>query len=289
MSQILDYFPRFTFSGHDTFQCRNLWLKKGYDFIKSDKSFNDEDAVVVLGVGKNMVSSIRYWMKAFALLSSEDKLTEMAILILDDKGYDPYLEDEGTIWLLHYHLIKNKHASTYSLIFNFFRKEKMEFTKSNYLQFIQRLPGNHNENTLMTDFNVFVKMYLSNDEKSKDKEDNLSELLNELKLVEFYKSDKNDFYVIENQERSEIPEEILLYAILDSVDFDLSVNIKSLETNFNSIGNIFAISRYGLLNKIQSLVEKFDFLIYNDQAGVKELQFRKKPAPFEILKYYYEG
>ena len=47
---------RFPFSGHESFQCRSLWLKKGYDFINSGKSFNDEDAVVILGVGKNMVA-----------------------------------------------------------------------------------------------------------------------------------------------------------------------------------------------------------------------------------------
>lgn len=49
---------KFTFSGHESFQCRQLWLKKGYDFVNKKKSFNDEDAVVELGVGKNMVSSI---------------------------------------------------------------------------------------------------------------------------------------------------------------------------------------------------------------------------------------
>ena len=47
---------RLVFSGHESFQCRNLWLKKGYDFIKNGNSFNDEDAVVKLGVGKNMVT-----------------------------------------------------------------------------------------------------------------------------------------------------------------------------------------------------------------------------------------
>jgi len=47
---------KYTFSGHDSFQCRQLWLKKGYDYLQSNKSFNDEDAVVKLGVGKNMVN-----------------------------------------------------------------------------------------------------------------------------------------------------------------------------------------------------------------------------------------
>jgi hypothetical protein len=64
---------KFVFSGHESFQCRQLWLKKGYDYIKSGKSFNDDDAVVQLGVGKNMVASIRFWMKAFGLVIQDDK------------------------------------------------------------------------------------------------------------------------------------------------------------------------------------------------------------------------
>ena len=47
---------KLSFSGHESFQCRSLWLKKGFDFVKAGRSFLNEDAVVELGVGKNMVS-----------------------------------------------------------------------------------------------------------------------------------------------------------------------------------------------------------------------------------------
>ena len=63
---------KYTFSGHDTFHCRSLWLKKGYDYLLLNKKFSDDDAVVVLGVGKNMVTAIRYWMKAFYMSDSDD-------------------------------------------------------------------------------------------------------------------------------------------------------------------------------------------------------------------------
>lgn len=56
---------KYTFSGHDSFQCRQLWLKKGFDFVKDGLDFNDEYSVVQLGVGKNMVSSISFWLKTF--------------------------------------------------------------------------------------------------------------------------------------------------------------------------------------------------------------------------------
>ena len=48
------------FSGHGTFKCKTHWLKRGYDFICDGGNFNAEDAVIGLGVGKNMVSSIKY-------------------------------------------------------------------------------------------------------------------------------------------------------------------------------------------------------------------------------------
>ncbi|MDD4847167.1 MAG: DUF4007 family protein [Bacteroidales bacterium] len=33
--------------------------------MSQNKDFNEPDSVVNLGVGKNMVSSIRFWIKAF--------------------------------------------------------------------------------------------------------------------------------------------------------------------------------------------------------------------------------
>lgn len=48
------------FSGHESFACKSHWLKRGYDFVRGENNFNDDDAVVRLGVGKNMVASIKF-------------------------------------------------------------------------------------------------------------------------------------------------------------------------------------------------------------------------------------
>jgi hypothetical protein len=93
--------------------------------------------------------------------------------------------------------------------------------------------------------------------------------------------------VIENLEREEIPDEILLYSILEKGGFDRSINFRTLESDVNSIGNIFSMNKLGIYGKVQSLVEKYDFLVFNDQAGIKELQFKEKPSPLEVLKSYY--
>ena len=52
---------RIRFSGHQTFALRYGWLEKGYEFTLRGKRFSHESAIVDLGVGKNMVDSIKYW------------------------------------------------------------------------------------------------------------------------------------------------------------------------------------------------------------------------------------
>jgi hypothetical protein len=54
-----------SFSGHETFALRAAWLKKGIDGLERYPDiFSREDALVELGVGKNMVRSIRHWCLA---------------------------------------------------------------------------------------------------------------------------------------------------------------------------------------------------------------------------------
>lgn len=284
---------KFTFSGHDSFQCRQLWLKKGYDFVAEGNNFNQEDAVVKLGVGKNMVASIRFWLKSFNIIDQNDQPTPFGIRMFDDtQGWDPYLEDEGSLWLLHYQLVKTGFATTYILIFNELRKEKLQFSATNFLSYIKRLSDKHegipfNENTLAKDFTVFTNLY-KNDPEAKDIEDSFSGVLSELELVRRIGKQKDAHFQIENSDRESLPAAILLFAILDNPDYGLSVNINNLEYDWNSPGSIFCISRNGLLNKISEIEAENDFVTFADQAGIKELQFKSKPNPFEILLKYYE-
>ena len=293
---------KYTFSGHESFQCRQLWLKKGFDFVSQGKSFRSEDSVVTLGVGKNMVSSIRFWLKAFNLIDNDDKPTDFAISIFDyDIGFDPYMEDEATLWLLHYQLIKNRIASTYSLIFNEFRREKIEFVNEQYVSFIKRKSEtesglNFNLNTISSDFEVFKKMYLT-DELNKQTEGSYSGLFTDLGILKSYlketkdsnnKKVRQESFYISNSERKSIPAEIFLYAIIDNPNYGFSVNLNSIELDYDSPGSIFALNHAGILSKIKEVTDLFDYVTFNDHAGVKELQFKYKPTTFELLKIYYE-
>jgi hypothetical protein len=284
---------KYTFSGHDSFQCRQLWLKKGFDFVREGYSFNDESAVVKLGVGKNMVSSIRYWLKAFNIIDSKDELSKFGISLFDDhKGYDPYLEDEGSLWLLHYQLVSSGIASSYSIIFNEFRKEKVLFKRESYLNYLKRRkeiePNLHfNENTVADDFDVFVKMY-QNNQTNGDVEDSFSGILSELELLRTTGKGKSEQYQIENMERDSLPPAVLLFSMLENHGYGKSISLNSIENEFNSPGSIFAINRSGLLNKINELVSENKSIVFTDHAGIKELQFKKQIDSYDILSQYYE-
>jgi hypothetical protein len=283
---------KYTFSGHDSFQCRQLWLKKGYDYVQEGKNFNDEDAVVKLGVGKNMVSSIRFWLKAFNIIDNKDILTEFGKRLFDNEnGYDPFLEDEASLWLLHYQLVKNGFASIYTIIFNEFRKEKLFFNKEIFVNYVRRIGEgnselNFNENTVGKDFTVFTNLY-KNDPESKDVEDSFSGILSEIELLKTTRKGKEEQFYVENTERYNLPEAVVLFTILDNPNYGNSISLNSLEFDLNSPGSIFALNRSGLMNKISEIVGEFTDLTFTDQAGIKELQFKKKSDAYKILDAYY--
>ena len=288
---------KFTFSGHDSFQCRQLWLKKGYDFVQEGQSFNSEDAVVQLGVGKNMVSAIRYWMKAFNIIDSKDNPTDFGTKLFDEEtGYDPYLEDEASLWLLHYQLVKTGLASIYSIVFNEFRKEKLFFTKETFLNYLKRIQEanpelSFNDNKIAKDFTVFVNMY-KNYNDSNDIEDSFSGILSELGMLKTsFIQDNNgkkiEQFQIENNERDSLPEAVVLYSILDNLKYGNSISLNSLEFDTNSPSSVFALNRSGLVNKIYGIVKEDKNITFTDHAGIKELQFKNKPNAYSILDKYY--
>src|SRR5690606_30453233 len=117
-----------TFGGHETFPCRYFWLKKGFDFQNKGGSFSSDSALIDLGVGKNMVNSIKFWLKSFGFNSEENKyILQNIFKDENENGFDPFLEDINTLWLLHFLLTKVEESSIYSYFFNEFNS-RTEFT-----------------------------------------------------------------------------------------------------------------------------------------------------------------
>ena len=277
---------RYSFSGHDSFYCKSLWLKKGYDFIVANNDFNPPDAVIKLGVGKNMVSSIRFWMRAFNLYG-EDGLTPIAHYLFDNQnGKDIYVEDLGTLWLLHYLLVKSKFASIYNLFFiDFHRERSFEFTKEQIQNFLKRKNAEtryahlFNENTVKRDIGVLIQNYVT-PQQNKSNED-FSALLLNLNLL---KQSENKSLYFNMKGKNNLPLEILLYAIIDNKKDENIVSFDELM----DIALIFCLTKTELIDAILLLVKKYsDSITFTDDGGIKQLFFLKEIDNTEILDTYY--
>lgn len=272
------------FAGHESFHCRSFWLKKGFDHISAELPFNDE-ATLQLGVGRNMVASIKHWVKSFGLIDLDnEELKEEANLIFEDNGWDPFLEYEGTLWLLHYWVVSNDYASIYSLIFDELRKRKPLFTYEHFLVLVRESDKKTSESTLKKDFQAFHRTYISKD-NSKDLDDSFSGLLTELNLV---KEPRRDSLQIESIDRNTIPKEIILYCILSSNRNRQSISFEMLYSDKGSVGSAFALSREGLNKFLESIAREYDDITYSNEAGIRELQIKNTIDPVDVLRRYYE-
>jgi len=272
------------FSGHESFHCRSFWLKKGFDHIKAELPFKDE-ATLQLGVGRNMVASIKHWVKSFGLIDLDrEELKEETNLIFSDNGWDPFLEDEGTLWLLHYWVVANDYASIYSLIFDDLRKRKPLFTYQHFLSFVREADKKTSESTLKKDFQAFQRTYVSK-ENAKDLDDSFSGILTELNLV---KEIKKDSFQIESTYRITIPKDIILYCILSNNVGKESLSFEMLYSEKGSVGSAFALSREGLNNFLVAIAQDYKQITYSNEAGIRELQIKNTIEPIDVLRRYYE-
>ncbi len=278
---------KYTFSGHESFPCKTLWLKKGYDFVKEHGNWNDADSVVKLGVGKNMVASIRYWMRAFGL-TQNDVLADIANYIFDsDNGKDPFIEDLGTLWLLHYLLVSTGEATLYKLIFTRFQRERLTFEREHLVSFVKRTMTEdgrlktYNENTVKKDVGVLLQNYVQ-PQKPQSMED-YSSLLIDLDLIRQSQDGKQYTFNVEG--KRQLPLVILLFAIVNEKGDDNSVDYDTLQT----IGNMLCLNDMELINMLMALQVKFpDLLRYSDTAGLRQVQFLKNVSSEQVLTYYYD-
>lgn len=275
------------FSGHETFKCKTHWLKRGYDFICDNGNFNSEDAVIRLGVGKNMVSSIKFWMKAFGFIDASNATTDIASYLLnDDFGKDPFFEDIGTLWLLHFTLINEDYATIYNKTFLDFHRQRNEIDKSKLQNFIKAscfdgiYANQYNEGTIKKDVDVLIHNYCSVNKENIEEQNTLLLPLNLIRDG----SDK-ETWIFNYINHNVVPVEIFLYAIIKynktnsrSVSFEL----------LQKLSLVFCMDNNELVEIIRKVCSLYPSeIIFSDNSGIKELQFRRDFKVIEILDSYY--
>lgn len=258
--------------------------------MKDGGNFNASDAVIALGVGKNMVSSIRYWLKVFGI-SNQDEPSRIADYLFDEsEGVDKYIESLGTLWLLHYLLVSLKEATLYHITFVQFQKERKVFERDQLVNFVKRLmieDGKDkifNVNTTKKDVGVLLQNY-AQPYKAKSFED-YSSLLIDLDLIRTEDNGKTFAFNVEGKRR--VPMEIFLYAILQEKGKDKSVSYDTLQ----EIGLMFCMTDAEVIDMAQSIGEHYsEYVQYSDNAGIRQLLFKEGSSlkDIDVLDKYYKN
>lgn len=288
------------FSGHDTFHCKEQWLLKGVQLCENQGSidiFKKNEAISILGVGKNMVRSINYWLKSFGLINNNNEISQLAKLLFLEEKLDSYLENEGTLWLLHYNLCKTNYSSIYKLIFSTYFSDKatLDFSENQIINFINRQLSNKQhkiiaEKTLNSDFKVFLRTYVLPSKNEKTVEDDFSAPLISLNLISNTgrkNSVNQPVYRVNKDIQQSISAEIFAYCLIDEFSSELSISFEKIK---QSIGDYFCLSNEGLELMIDKLCQSYPEFVFKDDAGVKQIQFKgvKPELKIDFLKKHYE-
>ena len=280
-----------SFSGHQTFTFRYTWLKKGVDAVMDDSTiFSSDDAFVTLGVGKNMVNSIRHWCTVAGLLQTKDNQrgqlepSPLGEAIFGEDGFDPYLEDPATLWLIHWNIATQKEQATaWYWAFNIYRENQFIQEKfiANLFDWTQQELAQGNgkprkkkiaENTLHRDVNCFIRTYCQSRHQETVLEESFDCPLVKLNLIK--EVSDNGTYEFQRGEKRTLPLEIVaatLVALWDArfSDRDTLSFSEILYSPF-SPGRIFRLNE----DTLTLYLEKLDhftngILRYDETANIR--------------------
>lgn len=292
----------FKLKGHESFYLREGWLKKGMSAIKQNPFCfsNTTDAIDELGIGANMVKSLRYWLQAFDLVKEvKDKETKkMKQEITEDFGsiidkHDTYFEDLGTLFLLHYKLVKKiDFATSWYIFFNKILSSEMdkEGLEKAIKQEINNIePGyNVSEKMVTDDVNCIIKTYYSEKEDLKDPEDNMICPLSQLSLINKHKNNINKL----SPDKKNLDRLIVLYVICNYIEDNnetdnRNISIDDLINKDNNIGKVFNLDK-NLINGYLDVLEREEYIKVIRTAGINMVQLTEKVTNKEsILNTYY--
>ena len=282
---------------HETFFIRKGWINKGLKYVNKnpdvfiDKVNRPSD---VLGMGNNMVKSLRYWMQATGL-TEESKtgkrtqhFTELGDIV---RKYDPYVEELGTLCLLHYKLAQNRElATSWYFFYNIFNQ--IEFSKYDFVDALNKYLRVNGlevaERSLDDDFNCLINTYISRSILSPEKqqpESNIDSPLGELGLIAVANKKEKTFRKV-IPSINVIPVEIAMHIIKDNAKGKREIQISNIYNGENNLGKVFNLDMISLMSILHSL-ENEGYIKVIRTAGLDVVRVYADTDSTELVKNYY--
>jgi hypothetical protein len=290
------------FSGHETFPLRYTWLTKAVAAAAADAGvFSADDALVKLGVGKNMVRAIRHWGLATQVLTeaagSRGRLIEpskFGKLLLSDHGWDPYLEDPASLWLIHWQLAsKPGKATSWYWLFN--EQSTPEFTIDGVVASLLRLARENGwpkvtPASIRRDLDCCVRTYFTGRKTARAVlEDTLDCPLNELRLVR--PGLTKGTYLLTRESRETLPAEVFAFTLQQYMKsrgaLFTSIPLDDVMFQPGSPGRVFGLDENGLVRLVDELSQRTGVVDFDETAGLKQLRIARDFDAQELLDQMY--
>tara|TARA_A200000113_G_scaffold171790_1_gene156712 strand:+ start:2107 stop:3024 length:918 start_codon:yes stop_codon:yes gene_type:complete len=296
------------FGRNETFFLKYNWTYKALHAVNQNKDFLSlPNSYLDLGVGKNMLSSIRYWLGAYQILDNDGQAfrDEVAKAIFDpNNGFDPYLEREETLWIMHWRLCSNPTTATlYYWFFNYFKNarfSKEELSGSLNLWLKDNTSRKFASNTLERDINLLLKTYSASIDVSDSIEDSLENPFANLELIS---KNSDGTYSAEYKHRDQINVHIFTFAVVNLLEvmkssdlfkkkdvsiIPLSEVIDSQE--LSSIRNVFRLSENYLIKLVEDMTLEHNRCFgLSETAGQRNLIIKNNSLSLiSVIKDIYE-
>jgi len=294
------------FRAHETFFIRKGWLSKGMKsivnnpsvFMGIDNKGSKINPMDVLGIGANMVKSLRYWLQVVGLTKEPESgrkfqtLTPLGELVF---YYDPYIEEMGTLSLLHYNLCSNKdHATAWYYFFNEFTLRS--FSRDDFVSSITGYIQMNNESvstrSLEDDFNCIIGTYISSERRGNTRvspENNIDCPFGELELLEVdNKKARTITYRKKSASKVVMPSLIALALIIHMPGDNQEIPIGTLLSGQESIGKAFNFDTIALSSLLLDL-ESLGYLKIIRTAGLDVVRLESNLTYQACIEQYYKS
>ena len=231
--------------------------------------------MVKLGVGKNMVLSIKFWALATQVLESArgkagHQVTPFgAELLLGDAALDPFLEDIQTLWLLHWKLSTAVVKPLFGWDFLLNRWQHPTLSASSVVDVFVQEVATHGRpptrSTLEQLFEVFVHTYLpTRGKKGEVREDNLDSPFVELQLLETegMRQAKDGgrsepLFRFRRESKPEISPALFAYCLKEFWETrhrdESTLRLQDIASGHGSPGQIFKLPEEDIRNRLENL------------------------------------
>ena len=268
------------FSGHESFACRYGWLSKLYEAVQQDERLfaNDEHAILTLGLGKNMVKALRFWGQVFGLLDLQRgraKNTELARRLLDtESGLDPYLEDPGSLWRLHW--VVTAHAGLGAWVSTFLELQDAQITRDRLIDVVRNRAltgkGPVTRRTATNHVDILLRTYdWARLDAAKPGEDASGCPFQELQLIETSAVNGHIHVHVKRGPKPQLDVGALAFALNDywqgTVPGSRSLSVRGLLVDRRSPGVVFRLDEGSLFGCLEELCAVADMQMRSDGAG----------------------